>query len=581
MAETLDKKPQVKDTYQQSKVVRTALQMMQDFDSIRTEKDTRVRRAKDYYLKAVDGEIGDRRFKMPSFILNQLTEIYSTLIRVPDFQVKGLGVSKDVLMVMSMYLEQIIDEGGFYELMTRGWSGFKQQCLFGDFFVQCGYKTDGKIGMPEYRGVSVGNFYTNAQASKLRSKTAGQSATRFGIVYTFGQQELINMPFFKGVEKFAKPGDLPTLSQYDNETDEKTDLQRGQQDKKDYYQVMFFYDSVHEVFSSIVGSNAYEWKPSKGEEYPFVMPLDGQTKAQLPLAHFKLFASPEGIFSSGVGEVFMRLVDVMGDLQTGVANVAIDNKNATAILNIPSVDADDLFGQLKLANKRKEEQGDNTFIVPTSIDGDQAQVGRGDISYLKNETNIEEANQISTMVRQEIRTFGFNLDIFFNQQDTARQSELDIIGQNQTISKFQAENTEDYRFIAEFAMHAIRENGDENDETIFGEGLVLEDGLEVENLGITVGDIVKKFKEIENLKIEVDTKNGFVSNPLLELRSIQRLLQVVPQGSPAQTQLLEALARAEGQSLGENSLQAPAQGGLPPEPQTDIGAVLEQQLNEV
>ena len=275
----------------------------------------------------------------------------------------------------------------------------------------------------------------------------------------------------------------------------------------------------------------------------------------------------------------MKVASTMGQLDSGVVNTAIDNKNATAILNIPNVDAGDLFGQLKLANKRKEDQGDNTFIVPTGLDGEQTTVGRGDISYLKNETNIEEASQIKQRFDQEVRRFGFNLDSFFNQQDTARQSELDIIGQNQTISKFQGQNTEDYRFIAEFAVHCIRANGDTEDETPFGEGMTLEDGTPVDELGLTVGMIVKAFQDTEYLKIEVDTKNGFVTNPLLELRSIQRLLQVTPEGTPAQQKLFESLARVEGQSLGEGTFQAPQQQGAPQG--QDVAGAIQQQLQEV
>ena len=142
---------------------------------------------------------------------------------------------------------------------------------------------------------------------------------------------------------------------------------------------------------------------------------------------------------------------------------------------------------------------------------------------------------------------------------------MDIIAQNQTISKFQAQNTEAYRFIYEFAVHCIREFGDENDDTVFGEGITLEDGTEVDQLGITVGKIVKAFKDAKNLKIEIDTKNGYVTNPLLELRSIQRLLAVAPQGSPMQSKLLEALARVEGHSMGANSVQAPQGTGAPQE----------------
>ena len=588
--DTLDKMPTVREITQNSKIVATALKMMQDFEPIRSEKDNRIRKAKDLYLLTTNGITSDRRNKMPSFILNQLTEIYATFIKVPDYQLLAVGISKDTLAILSMYLETILHEGGFNELMTRDWSGYHQQALFGDFFVQCGYKTDGKIGMPEFRGLSVGSFYTNSQASKIRSKTSGQSSTRIGVVFTYGIQELMNIPFFKGVEKIAKPGDLPSLNQFQNETDEKTDIQKGQ--NIDYYQVMYYYDEIHKTTAAIVGSNGIEWKPQTGEDYPFTFEVNGKLAAQLPLAHFTLFPTPEGIFATGLGEMFMRVATNLTELESGVMNTAIDNKNATAIVNIPNVDAGDLFGQLGDANKQKADTGDNTFIVPVGLDGQQSSVGQGNLSYLKNETNIEEASQIKAGMRGEARTFGFNLDSFFNQQDTARQSELDIIGQNQTISKFQGQNTEDYRFIAQFAMHAIRENGDEEDEEVFGLDMKLDDGTEVSELGITVGQIVKAFKDIKNLSVEVDTKNGFVTNPLLEERTLQKLLQLTQPGTPAYEEYIEAFARTKGRTTKGKDFAAPEQPGQPgqpgqpqqpqqPQQPMDMAGILQGQLNEV
>lgn len=568
MTQTLDKPVQVKnDTVKRSKVVNTGLKLLQDFDTVQQEKESAIKRSKDHYMRSIDGKVPNRIEQQPSFILNQLVEIYSTFVRVPDVQIRSFGKKEAEKIIMSKYLEKVVKDGGFNELMEHKWGGYKQQALFGDFFVQCGYKADGKSkGMPVYRGLSVSEFYTTPTASAIRSKTQGEGANRIGVTFTYGENEIENVPILKGITKVAQKGDLPSLNIWSNETDQKTDLQKSEAEKT--YQVLFLYDIRHKVYSIIAGSNAFEWKTFKSDKYPFEMILNGDFQPFAPVAHLGLYAKPEGIFHSGFGEMFFKDSYNLTRLESGVMNTAIDNRNAPAILNIPNVDAEDLFAQVDMAERAMEE-GENAFIVPGSSEDDLATkggVGRGNIDYLKRENNIEELTVIKDNIVEDIRRFGWNLDAFFNQQDTARQSELDLVGQNQTVSKFQAQNYEFYKFVYDFAVDAIVKFGDENDDTIFGEDISLprKDGQTfklnegvTKEAAITIGDVVKMFKDTENIEVEIDTKNGFVHNPLLEQRGIQRLLATAIPGSPAAAQLQEALAVLEGQSVQKDDFQVP------------------------
>jgi len=565
--QTLDKViEKQQDNGMRSEVVNTALQMIDEFKTVQDEKQLAIQNAKDHYMRSMDGKIPDRIEQQPSFLIPQLVEIYCTFVRVPDTQVRSFGKSEKEKIVMSKYLEKVVKDGGFYELMEHKWGGFKQQALFGDFFVQCGYKED---GMPTYRGLSVGEFYTTPTVSNLRTKTQGEGANRVGITFNYGENEIENVPILKGITKKAHKGELPSLSKWTSETDMMTDLQKSEFEKT--YQLMYFYDIRHKVFSIIAGSRATEWKTFKKDKYPF----NKGGEDFLPIAHMGMYAKPEGLFHAGFGEMFFKDSYNLTKLESGVINTAIDNRNAPAILNYADVDTDDLMSQMSEAIIEMEN-GENSYVVPSYGDNLGAQgVGRGSIDYLKRENNHEELREIKTMMLEDLRRFGWNLDSFFNQQDTARQSELDIQGQNQTVSKFQAQNYEFYRFVFDFAVDAIKKFGDENDDTIFADDIdipkkngsgtfKLNEGVP-RNMALTIGDVVRMFKDTDNIEVEIDTENGFIHNPLLEQRRLQRLLAVSIPGSPAHTQFLSDLATLEGKGEGELSQQAPEQAQ--PQPQ--------------
>ena len=131
------------------------------------------------------------------------------------------------------------------------------------------------------------------------------------------------------------------------------------------------------MFSIIIGSKAYEYKTFKKDKFPFDVFINRIKKNIIPVAHFGLFASPEGFFYKGLGEVFANVVYSMTELNSAVLNTAIDNSNAPAILNIENSDGGDTMQQIKLAKQRKENTGDNTYIIPTAVTDEEGLAGLG------------------------------------------------------------------------------------------------------------------------------------------------------------------------------------------------------------
>ena len=581
-SQTLDKVYESKTTStKMSKVVHTALKLIENFQTENNRKLQSVEKVKNLLLDVSLAETPTRSNQLQSFYATQLIEVYSTLIQVPDYALKAYGLDDQVAFVLSKYLELKIDDGGFNDIMTEGFNGFKQQAAWGDFYVLCDYKKEGDVGMPQFKGTAMGSLYWNKSASQIRGKTMGNSAYRFGIMFNFDVNEVDD--YFPGMMDNATAGDIPNVTNLDNPTDEKTDTQEALDSKEQNIQVFMFYDILHKVHSIIGGSNAYEYKTIKGDDYPFALDMDGEIqKKVLPVAGLKMFSTPEGIFNTGVCEIAYKMAVNEGAINSSLVNNIKDNNNAPGILNIENAAAGDLFQQLNLANKEKEK-GENVFIVP-ALDEDAKKAGKSlgqqSIGYLKNDPIIDENERLLARFDLILRRLGFNMD--FNYSDpnkTLGQTELDIENANASISKFQAENKSFYEFIALFTKDAIIKFGDENDETIFGEDIKLniggeektvsenrqelfDAGLISTNKPLTVGEIVKMFKTIKNIEIEINVKNGVKHNKFLERSKLTRLLNALPEGSPAQMKTLRDFASLEGdKTMREEDFAPPQQEG--------------------
>jgi len=587
---TLDKKF-VSDfkPFEPSKVVKTLLKMMEDYAPIKSVKDQKLDRVKSLYLKAVNGQEPNRMDQFPSFLLPEILESWMLLVQVPDVRLKAFGTDPAVLSIMTKYLEKKVHDGGFNKMMETEFGGYRQGGLYGDFWVLCGVKTKGDVGMPEYRGVNSGALYFNNTASTLRRNTGADKAYKFAMVFDFDWQSLDT--YFPGMQKNVTPGDLPSVNQLERSGSEMTDQQRHSADQDYVTQVALMFDVRDEktpVYSVIAGQNAYEWKTLKGEKYPHFMKIDGEDVPVLPLAQFGMYPYPEGIYNAGIGEIFYKLSKSEGDINTSFVNNTLDNNYATGIVNIDNASAEDIFNQLAIAGELKRK-GENSFIVPNLSEDDKAAgktLGKQSVDYIKNDAFAQDNSVLVEKFEQVVRRMGFNLDINFTDPDkTLGQTELDIESANKTVSKIQAQNLDFYEFIYQFAVQAIIKNGDENNDKLFGDDIKLEiDGKQMsvgevqgmegqeEATPLTEGEIIKLFKaKSDTLELEIDLKNGVKHNKLLERRGLERRLNLSAPGSPQQLKLMKKMNELEGDiQINDEEFfgQPQEEGGQPTAPST-------------
>jgi len=349
--------------------------------------------------------------------------------------------------------------------------------------------------------------------------------------------------------------------------------------KNEAIQIMIFTDKDFEVTAIIAGANAALYKRLDGKEFPYKMTLDGYKQPYLNIVKGSFESLPDGLYGAGVGDMFGTLADIETKIFSSQTNNLLDNLNAPPIINIPGVEAASIFAQEKMARNAIKE-GKRAMMAFDAVDNNGQKLGQASVDYLRNifpERDVQpEINRINDIVRRS----GWNLDFLFtNPNSTNFQSSLDIEANNKNVMDIQSKNLDFYKRPVEFAIDAIRKNGNVNDKTVFATDLEVDIQGDKQKLGdmldkvgspaLTQGDIVQMFKDNTSIDMEIDIKSGVAFNKTLERRSLREELQLVAPGSPRAIQLGNALAMLNGGAPSTKESLTDPQGnvGVPNAPQ--------------
>ena len=554
------------DTDEPSDTVNTALKMVYGFFQYKNAKEITVKKVKDYYQEIYQGGDPTDDEQMMSYLPVILVNLFTTLARVPDSRVVNTGYIPEFEMLMSKYLDKKLLEAGYVDMMTTKWSGYHQAAAYGDFFIlgmtdvlMEGKRKKLKKGDPLFKlqGLSVGNAWFDRQATSIRSRFVTQDASKMMITTMMSIFEAEEM--FPGIGEKAIIGSLPgTDGDFNNPTNKK-EPGVSSEDGNTQIEIGFFFDKINRVFSVIAGVNAYEYNTIKDKEFDdaFKMLFRGTEQIVFPVGHYQFEPLPDGIYGSGVLEMFWRIISADGKLNNSLINNVLESNFAPLLLNIENADAGRLMEQLK-RGKSAMQNGQRPIIIPEGAADDNGNVlnpvGQGNVGYVKPNELTGENEKARFLMENIMRRLGFNVDFNFSDPNkTLGQTELDVANTNQRISKIQSNNKDFYDFIVWFAVDRIIKYGDVNDDTPFGRDIKIEaDGDTVsanELLGqeITEGLIVSLFKNAKKtLDIEIDVNNGFVFNDALERRNLERRLARATPGSQEYVRVMSALSIADG-----------------------------------
>lgn len=574
---------------EKSKLQNTVIEMIEDFDDIKNDKVSRIKAVKDLYQEAIDGLSSTRANQSPSLLLNILLKIYATLTQVPDTSLDIFGVRTPIVLVMTKYLDNLIEESGFKELMEQDFGGYKQQFLYGDFFIFLGKDLDDNKAMPIFRGLPISNLYTQKSANRIRSKTAGRSMTRLGVVYEYGVEEAENL--FPGIMDYAYAGSLPRNQREWSPDDEKDLIQKTAEEEARFIEIMFFYDISNRdkpIYSILAGKNMYEYSTVKGKQYPFWKKVRGKSTAILPIEKFTYSFTPDGIFGRGGGEMFLKITNILSKLNNAEVNNVIDRQYRPTILNIDKVNAKSLFKQLKDARTLKDK-GEQAYIVPELAKKDKESggvLGQMNVSSIAPEPIMQEGQLLKQELETMVRRMGINIDYnFADPKGRVAITEQNIRNTNESIEEIHRGNLESYKFIYEFMIDCIVEYGDENDTTPFAYDIELElatgkkklSEMTVDGQPITVtnGEIVTLFKKYADLiQVNVDVSTGTRFNTLLEERNLLKQLQFLQPGTKAHTDALKSFGLLFGKSYKDDDFGLPQAEGMQALPQAQQAQAL-------
>jgi len=577
---------------------RTVMQLITDVTDVKDKKEQTVHSAKDLYDNVINGEAPTKAEQLPSYLPVQLVNNFYSLIQVPDVNIINTGYIPELEVAMTKFLEMVVHDGGFKDLMEKGFSGFHQAAAYGDYYVlshtavlndkSSRKKVKKGEKFIEYQGLSVGNFFFNRRATSIRSNSVSQSMSRCLITTDMNIYEAERV--FPGITDVAQPGDIPSTLQEDNPTDLSSDNQQAY-DRQKSLQIGFFFDLPNQVFSIRAGSNNAEYKTVEGDDFEkaFSIWWRGKQKPMIPLSGFNMIPRSETLYSSGLIETFYRIAVNEGLLQGSLTNNVLDSNFSPMILNVENAEAGKLLKQLKMG-KNAMERGERAVIIPNegskNQTGGTGRTGRADVSFIKPEELTGENERLLAVYDRIIKRMGYNLDINFTDPNkTLGQTEIDIQSANRNISTILGNNSDFFEFNYSVAIDRIIKYGNENDDTVFGRDVKIDvQGEEVPltrlvGQDLTVGFMVRLFKEAKDtMRLQINTKSGNTFNDILESRSLRRRLQTSVPGSPEFLRIQSALSILNGgRALTQNDLQG--QGGeLPQQPQNVINSQGEETL---
>lgn len=552
----------------------TVDELVTESSDIKSAKENTVIVAKELYDRVMSGDVPTRADQLPAYTPVQLVNMFYTLTKLPDTRIINTGYSLELEILMSKFLEDVVDQGGFNDLVEKDWSGLHQVATYGDFFVLAqtdilnNKKRKRKIKkgekFVEYQGLSMGNTFFNRTATAIRSNSVSQKVTR--CMFTTDMNIYMAEKIFPGITDIALAGNIPSTLQESNPTDESTDEQNAYDTEKSM-QIGFFFDDVNEVYSIRAGSNNAEYAQITDGEYKkfFSIWWRGKQKSMIPISQLKMESRTEGIYSTGLIELFMSICVNEGLIQGHMVNNLLDINNAPMWINVDGAKAGTVLQQLRMG-REKMRQGERAVLFPNGTETTNANsITENDVQYLKPESATEDNERTLALFDKIIRRMGWNLDINFSDPNkTLGQTELDIQSVNRTISNFWTKNTDFVEFNNSFAIDRIIKLGDENDDTVFGRDIKIDVSGEQVPLNeltggdITVGFIVKLFKEAkENMRLEIDTQSGTAFNDLLEMRNLQRRKASAIPGSPEFLRILSAESVLNG---GKPLTQSDVQG---------------------
>lgn len=494
-------------------------------------------------------------------------------MKIPDFKIYKSGpfklttdkqLQKKANQVRE-WMEQIVTagtatvmkEGKFIQCMRDKGGAFYNMSLYGDSHVQVGYDEDNSDYPIAFRVSSLSNFYTNSQATDIRSAVDGNSADATFEVFTYTMKQFcVLWPEFEG--KVA-PGKIP-LKDVSKQL-EKTWLQTTY-DEMDEVQVAY-YTSIEGIQVVFAGPACTVLRKFKGklkkdeviDEGSTKFPYNMDGKAYLPTLHFKFFPSPEGYSNWGIGHMIYDIAVLAARMDSMAYQHAGRNINPINFVNSATKKASKLFNDILQAEAMRDEGGD-AYVVSENPQGTAGVT----VESLQSAPITQEWERAFTRLETQINRLGFQLDA---PDLGSSPNEMSIMSAQENadapIKQIIEYNASEFEMAVLITMDFIRKFIPDEDQTPLNSMTDIEIGDQKLALrGVPLGWVAKELR-MNKYFVIVNSRDGTIPSNVMELARARETMSTLPQGTPAWNKMAMEVAKLNGHNITMEDMGMPQQ----------------------
>tara|TARA_R100000656_G_scaffold84328_1_gene61572 strand:- start:6496 stop:8268 length:1773 start_codon:yes stop_codon:yes gene_type:complete len=540
---TLDPMPNLTPTDgKDDKAVRTALEVMQEHNDIKEQRDSDNQTIMDLMergFKVVDPS-GTRQIS--SKALQQA--LWRTIQRMKplDFTIHGTGRPEFMEQFVTQGVSTVLDRGGYVKALRDKQGAFFNLLLLGDAFIQVGTNPS-EYDMPiGFNTISNSNVYVDPFATVMRAESSGRSVSKMVVVFSYSWAEAVK--FYPKLKKIGGAGRIPRDLTFDKETARSQQQTTQIKEKTDLVEIAHFYDIANKNYTVFAGPSCTVLEKKSGDKYPFVK----GKKPYIPVIHMICQPASEGFYNHGIGDMIYDLAVLSQRLLNMEINHVNDNTYPIELVNLPKDKSAKFFNDLMAAHEMRAA-GKKGF-VPVEYDANSP--GSSQISSQTLLTNnlTNEWQLIFEQLTREISRLGINLDEADRGANvTATQILSEEEAANSFVKQVMEYNASETKFSIELTMDMIEEFiGKKNKTKLNLTTLIDVDGVELPLDEATLGNLSSELKEGDYF-VKVNARTGAVPSNILQQAQISRILPLTPPGTPAFAKLQKQLADLNDRDL--------------------------------
>jgi hypothetical protein len=543
----------------QDDAVQSALKLLQDNYSDKSEQDERNSRIQELFEEGFDVKSAYGPKKISSKKLYQAIWRTANRMKPLDFSVHGSARPEELEKIVTDGVSTVMTRGGYGGALRNKNGIFHKLLMYGDGFMQIGTNPRKGTNTPiQFRPVSNGNVYVDPYATAIRTETGSQEASKVCVIFSYPWSSAVDL--YPELEKIGGPGKIPRSNTMEKDL-ERSYSQNTDMDSSDVTEIGYYYDIDNMNYTVFAGSSCTILEQHEKDEYPFIK----DKQPYIPIVQFLCAPSTEGFYNHGIGAMLYDLALLSRRLLNLEAGHIEDNVYPDTLLYVPEGEASKFFNKLRAAREMRAN-GRKPYVA-MEYDPNNPNSANVHAQSLLTNNLASEWQMMYQMIDKEIQRMG----VFLDEADrgssvTATQILAEEESANAFVKQIMEYNASETQFVAELTLDFIKQFVGKKDKTMLNLTTMVQlpGGGEIRPDEVTLG-MVKDEIAKNNYFVKVNSRTGAIPSNIVQQAQISRVLQATAPGSPAYFKLMGQFASLNDRDIkgDEFMMQAPEapQGG--------------------